>query len=229
MNEAIILAGGYPGSARQEASTLPNFMQLIKGKPFLDYIIRYLKKEGVQKIVFALGYQQLFIREYLTQHENCTSFVFSIEEKRMGTGGAIAMALPYCKNENITILNGDILFKVPLNLLLKSHLKHKAVCTVALKPMYGSCRYGLVEMDARHVIYSFQEKQFFKVGLINGGVYILNQKAFLQNAPEGPFSFENDFLKKQVIHQNIFGEVREDYYADVEERTDRQKAEIELS
>jgi len=229
MKEAIILAGGYPGTLMQDSGSLPNFMQLIKGKPFLDYIIKYLKKEGIQKIVFALGYQHRFIQEYLTQHENCTSFVFSIEEKRMGTGGAVALAMKYCNEENIAILNGDILFKVPLNILLKSHLKHSAICTIALKPMFGSCRYGLVEMDAQHMIYSFQEKQFFKVGLINGGVYILNKKEFLQLTQPGPFSFESDFLKIQVGHHKIFGEVREDYYIDVEEKNDRQKAAIELS
>jgi D-glycero-alpha-D-manno-heptose 1-phosphate guanylyltransferase len=48
------------------------------------------------------------------------------------------------------------------------HTKHESDCTLLLKPMENFDRYGVVELNEDDSIKSFEEKKFYKKGLING-------------------------------------------------------------
>ena len=45
------------------------------------------------------------------------------------------------------------------------------------------------------VKYNFKEKQFDEAGLINGGVYLIDKKNFLEGDMREKFSFEKDYWK----------------------------------
>ena len=52
IKEAIILAGGLGTRLRSVVSELPKCMAPVAGKPFLDYVINYLEKEGIKNLFF---------------------------------------------------------------------------------------------------------------------------------------------------------------------------------
>ncbi len=115
----------------------------------------------------------------------------------MGTGGAIKLSGKKASDHNVLVCNGDTLFKIELQKLNNVHLKHHADCTLCLKPMNNFERYGVVEIDNDASIKSFQEKQFYEAGLINGGVYALNIQKFLEeDLPE-------NFLLRKTILKNM--------------------------
>jgi D-glycero-alpha-D-manno-heptose 1-phosphate guanylyltransferase len=75
-------------------------------------------------------------------------------------------------------------------------------------------RYGVVEVENERIV-SFKEKQFYKEGLINGGVYLLNKTRFLQRALPKKFSFETDYLQAFAHEKNFYGSIQNGYFIDI--------------
>ena len=228
IKEAIILAGGLGTRLRSVVANLPKCMAPVAGNPFLYYVINHLQNEGVNKLIFSVGYKNESIVNYIKEEFPDINYDFSIEKEPLGTGGAIKFALKKVKEENIIVCNGDTLFKIRVNELGNIHLQNNSNCTLCLKPMYNFDRYGVVELGDGGLITSFKEKRFYKEGLINGGVYALNCKKFLElNLPE-KFSFEKDYLEKFIDKEKMYGLVQNEYFIDIGIPEDYQRAQEEL-
>lgn len=228
IKEAIILAGGLGTRLRSVVSDLPKCMAPVNGKPFLYFVIEHLKNQGVDKFIFSLGYKHEMIETWLKEQYSILNMQYSIEEEPLGTGGAIKLACGLATEKNVLILNGDTLFKVDVNELSAFHNTCGADCTLSLKPMHNFNRYGVVEMNNDHSISSFKEKQQYKSGLINGGVYVLNIPGFLQEDLPQKFSFEKDYLELYFDKRKMFGIVQDEYFIDIGIPEDFERAGKEL-
>lgn len=226
--EAIILAGGLGTRLRSVVAGLPKCMAPVAGKPFLHFVIEYLLEQGIDKIIFSLGYKSEMIIDYVNEQYPMLSKQFSIEEEPLGTGGAIKLACSVSTEKNVLILNGDTLYKVNINVLVDFHNNNEADCSLALKPMKDFDRYGVVVLNKDNSIASFKEKQFYPEGLINGGVYILNREKFLKESLPQKFSFENDYLEKYFDKRKMYGQIQDEYFIDIGIPEDYEKAESEL-
>ena len=230
--EVIILAGGLGTRLRSVVSEVPKCMAPISDKPFLWYLLKYLTRFDISRVVLSVGYLKEVIFNWI---ETCRSefpFVidYSVEESPLGTGGGIKLALSKILSKEAIILNGDTFFDVDLNLLLKTHQKQmSANITIALKTMEKFDRYGTVEADGDGKILQFNEKKPCKRGVINGGIYIINKKATIfEDLPE-KFSFETKVLQKYCGEKgSIYGVIQEGYFIDIGVPEDYIKANIEL-
>lgn len=226
--EAIILAGGLGTRLRSVVSDVPKCMAPVAGKPFLHYIIKHFKKQGVDKFIFSLCYKHEMIEAWLNEQYPLMFMQTSVEEEPLGTGGAVKLACTMATEKNILILNGDTLFNVDVKKLFAFHKTNEADCTLSLKPMQDFNRYGVVELNKDHSISSFKEKQQYKNGLINGGVYVLNRDNFLQEDLPQKFSFEKDFLEQYLNKRKMYGVVQDEYFIDIGIPEDYEKAQREL-
>lgn len=62
--QALILAGGRGTRLSPITDTIPKPMVEFHGRPFLEYLIEYLKEQGFQKIVLMLGYLPQTVIDY---------------------------------------------------------------------------------------------------------------------------------------------------------------------
>jgi D-glycero-alpha-D-manno-heptose 1-phosphate guanylyltransferase len=228
IKEAIILAGGLGTRLRNAVPDLPKCMASVAGRPFLFYVINYLRSQGIEKFIFSLGYKHEVIEEYLNTQFSTLDYQCSIEEEPIGTGGAIQLACKIATAKNVLITNGDTLFKVDIEKLSSFHLEHVADCTLSLKPMKDFDRYGVVELNKKNAINSFKEKQFYSSGLINGGVYNLNVERFLSENLPAKFSFEKDYLEKLHSKRKFYGVIQDSYFIDIGIPEDYNRAQKEL-
>jgi D-glycero-alpha-D-manno-heptose 1-phosphate guanylyltransferase len=229
VKEAIILAGGLGTRLRDAVPDLPKCMAPVAGRPFLSFVIDSLRMEGIEHFIFSLGYKANLIERYLEEQYPTLDFVTVVEKEALGTGGAIQLACTEAASENVLIANGDTLFKIKLNELGRFHFSHKAECTIALKPKENFDRYGAVELDNNGFIISFKEKQFYKSGLINGGIYLLNVPQFLQRSLPEKFSFEKDYLEVYAGKKILAGVKQDGYFIDIGIPEDFNKAQSELA
>ena len=81
IKEAIILAGGLGTRLRTVVSDLPKCMAPVAGKPFLFFVIEYLKDQGVDQFIFSLGYKSEMIIDYLNEQYPNLHKQYSIEEE----------------------------------------------------------------------------------------------------------------------------------------------------
>jgi len=226
--EAIILAGGEGTRLQSTVPGIPKTLAPVNGRPFLDYILNELIQSGIQRFIFAIGKEHSQIVDHLQTQYSHLDQVLVLEEKPLGTGGAIMKALQHCKENTVAIVNGDTLFKVKLDKMASFHHMCGAECTLALKPMKSFSRYGEVKLNRDYSIASFHEKTQVSEGLINGGFYLLNKRLFLENELNGEFSFEADYLEKKIGQRRIFGVVQDGYFIDIGVPEDYFRAQDEI-
>jgi D-glycero-alpha-D-manno-heptose 1-phosphate guanylyltransferase len=227
ITEAIVLAGGLGTRLQSEVPELPKSLAPVAGRPFLAYLLDYAKKQGIGKFIFALGHKSSAIEAFVKQYLPEGSYIFSVEGEPLGTGGAIYQAGKQISTPDAIVLNADTYFGISLLNLSIIHELRKAACTIALKPMNSANRYGSVDVY-KQVITAFSEKRQNSSGLINGGVYALSIPAFLQKTFSKSFSFEKDYLEKEVSSHRIMGMVSDAYFIDIGIPEEYQRAQTEL-
>ena len=215
IREAIILAGGLGTRLRTAVPDLPKCMAPVGGRPFIGYITDYYRRAGIERFIFALGYKSAAFEEFFEREFPHGGYDISLEATPLGTGGAIRQACTLAAESSVLILNGDTFFGIDLSTLTEFHATHAADCSLCLKPMQDFDRFGVVELDAGARVRQFREKQAYRSGLINGGVYALNREHFLQEELPPVFSFEKDYLEKKLETRRIFGLQQDGYFIDI--------------
>lgn len=226
--EVIILAGGFGTRLQSVVKDVPKPMADINGTPFLSFIMDYLIGQNVNKVLLSVGYKYEAIMTYFGSKYKNIDIQYIIEDKPIGTGGAIKKACQCTEGDDVIVLNGDTFFCLDLNKMLRFHYEQGADITIAIKPMKNVERYNTLILDKNKVI-EFQDKMFREFGYINGGVYIISKKIF-EPFQEGKefFSFEIDFLKKKCLCLNFFAFISNSYFIDIGIPEDYKKAVKEL-
>ena len=226
--EAIILAGGLGTRLKGVISDIPKPMAPVANKPFLVYILDYLKEQGIERVILSVGYKYEVIEDFFGNNYKGMELLYSVENNPLGTGGGIRLAIDKLNTNETFVINGDTFFDVNLEQQEKIAFVEKSNLCLALKPMSKFDRYGSVAVE-NNIITSFVEKQFVENGLINGGVYWL-KKSFLESFNSGQkFSFEQDLMEKQVINGTLSAYVSDTYFIDIGIPEDYKKANIDFS
>ena len=227
--EAIILAGGLGTRLKDAVPLLPKSLAPVNGRPFIGYILDYLQTQGITKFIFALGYKSAMIESFLKTDYPELRYAISFEDEPLGTGGAIAKAMHLAKSEMVFVTNGDTLYKASLHPLVAQMQGHSCSACLCLKPMQHFSRYGTVEINEAGLLTSFNEKQYCKDGLINGGIYLINKSRFLTTIGASvKFSFEEQFLLPAVKQNALCGVIDNGYFIDIGIPEDFERASAEL-
>ena len=220
--EVIILAGGLGTRLRSVVQEVPKCMAPVGGRPLLSYLLDWLKMHSVDHVVFSVGYLKEQIIEYIQGEQWPFTYDFSIEETPLGTGGGIRLALDYCRERRVYVLNGDSFFPVDLQ-----QMPCTGALTLALQRMRHFDRYGAVSLSGTRIT-AFQEKKYCEEGFINGGVYALRRDRLdLKPFPE-KFSFEKEVLEPMAKSGQLEGWDGDSYFIDIGIPEDYGRAQWEI-
>ena len=224
--QAIILAGGFGTRLAHIVANLPKPMAPINGVPFLNYVLTYLHRQGIESVVLAVGYKRNDIIDHYGSRFSDISITYSIEDEPLGTGGAIKKALDVCTGDDVFIINGDTYFEVDLKKMGDYHKEVNGDITIATKQLEKFDRYGTVNSQNGRII-RFMEKQYLDVGRINGGIYVMKKDIF-NNFDRSKFSFEKDFLETELERLKIMEYPADGYFIDIGVPADYERAQTEL-
>ena len=214
--EAIILAGGFGTRLQQVVSDLPKAMALVNGRPFIEYLLNYLRGQGIAKFIFSVGYKKETIEAHLGDQFKNIPIDYAIEKEPLGTGGGIKNAFKLVEGNSAFVLNGDSMFRMGMGALSKLHTDTKADITLALRYLEDTERFGSVKINDDKRITGFSEKGSESgPGYINGGIYLINKSyLFTQNFPE-KFSIEKDCFERYCLESRFFGFPSKGYFLDI--------------
>ena len=217
---AIVLAGGFGTRLRDVVKDVPKPMANVAGRPFLEYIFKYLKAYGVKNVLLSIGYLHEVIEDHFLDSYDGIQISYFVEDTPLGTGGAIKAGIERLSEiglstKEVIVLNGDTFFDVDLKALSEYHTEKGSDFTLALRPMIKSDRFGTVDISESGRITGFKEKTYFEYGLINGGVYLLNTNLLRNTNLTGSFSLEKDFLEKYQNSCALYGLVFQEYFIDI--------------
>jgi D-glycero-alpha-D-manno-heptose 1-phosphate guanylyltransferase len=214
--EAIVLAGGLGSRLKTVVSDRPKPMAEINGKPFLEYLLRYLNTQKITRVIFSVGHKHEMISNYFENSFLGMEICYAIEYEPLGTGGGIQNALREAKEERTFILNGDTFFPVNMSSMIQLADNENTDLLIALHQTNEKNRYGTIHIGEKGRILKFEEKSATqKSDFINGGIYLLKAADFLKLGFPEKFSFEKDYLEKYVEFQRFFGILFNDYFIDI--------------
>ncbi len=208
----VVLAGGMGTRIRHLLPDLPKPLAPVFGHPFLEWILRFLSKQGLRRVVLSTGYLAEKIQYFIESRKSQTLDISCVEEKMpLGTAGGVLNALDKSGEdfEIVLVLNGDSLVLADLMPLLNS-LQDQSIDAAILGVEVGDAlRYGTLKFGNDGLLVGFEEKKP-GAGVINAGVYLFRKKALENFTREKSLSFETevfpkmlaDKLKIQVITSN---------------------------
>jgi UTP-glucose-1-phosphate uridylyltransferase len=146
--QALVLCGGLGTRLREAVPDRPKAMAPIRGKPFLEILLRSLKRRGVGDVVLATGHLGNQIEDYF-EDGRCWDLAirYSREPEPLGTGGAVKLAEPLLR-DRFLILNGDTFVDFDPAALEARMDAADASLVLALRRVDDASRYGAVDVDA---------------------------------------------------------------------------------
>jgi len=218
--DAIILAGGEGRRLRSVVGGVPKPLAAVDGRPFLDILLSQLDKSRcVGKVVLAVGYKA---ERIIDSYRGCSAFgfdiEFSIEEKLLGTGGAINKAVGYTNTGQVLVMNGDSYTQLDIAELVDTHGQNRAKLTIVLTKTADTSRYGNVHIDAQNRIISFEEKRQTNTrGFISAGIYIFRRELFDSVESDRVISVEEELFPAFLAKHkgDVYGYVADGKFIDI--------------
>lgn len=116
---AVVLCGGLGSRVQHLFPELPKSLFPVLGKPFLHWLLMWLFKQSVRRIILAAGHKGESIRVRIPDFEDEMPVRISIlvEDEPLGRGGALLRCLPHVREERLLVVNGDTSTLLDLDLL----------------------------------------------------------------------------------------------------------------
>ena len=170
--QALILAGGEGTRLRPLTSTVPKPVVPLVDRPFIAFMLDWLRGHGVEDVVISCGFMAAGVHNVLGDGSAYGVRLRYVEEPEpLGTGGAVKFAEPLL-DERFLVLNGDVLTDIDLTAQLAEHDRAGARATLALVPVEDPSAYGLVRLGDGGAVSEFVEKPSpdrIDTNLINAG------------------------------------------------------------
>jgi mannose-1-phosphate guanylyltransferase len=216
--QALILAGGEGTRLRPLTSTIAKPVVPLVGRPFIAYMLEWLRRHGVDDVILGCGFMADSVRDVLGDGAALGIRLRYLEEPEpLGTGGALKFAEDLL-DERFFMLNGDVLADLDLGAQLRQHEQTEARATIALYPVEDPSAYGLVSLTAGNAVREFIEKpgaDALSTNLINAGAYILERDVLDGMPPAGTnVSIEREVFPA-LVGRGLYGYEASGYWLDI--------------
>ena len=195
----MILAAGRGTRLGPLGLAVPKVLVEVGGDPLLARHLRYLEREGVNRVVVNVHHLAEQIQHFAREYDGGVELVVVGEPELLGTAGGVRNALPHLGPRSFLVLYGDVLIEESLAPLVAAHERSGAVATVTVYESSETEGKGVVEVDENDYVRRFVEKRANpKPGLVNAGLYVV-EPDLVAALPSGTASdFGHDVLPQAV-------------------------------
>ena len=199
---AIILAAG---KGTRMKSKIVKVMHPLGGLPMVSWPVNTAREAGASSIVLVTGHQSEKVQDFF---EGRSDVRFAVQEEQLGTGHAVACALPALLGFSgmVLILCGDVplISTATLKAMVKQHRSRHAVITVLTADFAQPNGYGRIVKDGDGFIKRIVEEKDAtdaerRITEINSGIYCV----------------ESDFLTVAIPNLKNDNAQREYYLTDI--------------
>lgn len=171
--DVIILSGGKGTRVKKYTKEIPKCLIKIKGKPFLYYQLRYLKKYKIRNVIISTCYLSYKIKEYVKKNINFLNIKIIDDVKPLGTGGAINKSLKYLK-KNFFVIYGDSYLNFNLNRMANK----TNFAIMAIYKNDNKFDRSNVKINNTNIIYDKSNKIKNDLNYIDYGISYVNKEVF---------------------------------------------------
>jgi NDP-sugar pyrophosphorylase family protein len=198
--DAIVLCGGAGLRLKSITGETPKALADITGRPFLEILLRQLRRNNFQRVILAVGYQGEMIRSQFGARAFGLSLDYSVEKNPLGTAGALRQAVELVGTDSVLILNGDSYTPADLQGCVSEHREGKPDLTVVVVPRDGRDDCGLVALGPRGNVIGFKEKQSSSGNLyLNAGIYLAARSLLCEIPVPVNLSLEEQLIPQWLV------------------------------
>jgi mannose-1-phosphate guanylyltransferase len=215
--QALVLAGGEGTRLRPLTYTTPKPVMPLAGRPFLSFMLDWLRDHGVDEVILSCGFMSDGVKRVLGDIYDGMRLRYVVEDEPLGTAGPVRLALDEgVLEERLLILNGDVLTDIDLTEELDQHARTEARATLALYAVEDTASYGVVLTDADGRVTDFIEKADGEPpsNRINAGAYVIDRSVAEAIPPGRAVSFEREIFPG-LVDNGLFGYLAEGYWIDI--------------
>lgn len=209
-----MLAGGAGTRLRGVVTGTPKPLVPVCGRPFLEWLLLSLRRQGVTRVILSTGY----LADVVEAHFGATFAGIALEYSRetipLGTGGAARAAFQLARGRRVFLLNGDSYCHFDLGRLEQAFDATGARAAMWLVDRAPSVGSGAVMTDRDGRVTSFVEKVDGATGYTNAGVYLIEGEALSGFRSEPPLSMERDVLPK-FVEEGLYAILGDDFLVDI--------------
>ena len=199
MPDAIVLCGGAGLRLRSVTRGAPKSMASVAGRPFLELLLRQLRRNGFDRVILAAGYRNKSISSHFGACALGLQVAYSTEASPLGTVGAARQAAEMVESDDVLIMNGDSYTNADLRKFVADYRESGADVSVVVVPGDGRIDCGAVRVDQNGRVIRFDEKEGCATGrYINSGIYMAS-RSILDGIPDAvEISLERELFPQWV-------------------------------
>jgi len=214
--QAVILAGGLGTRLRPITHTIPKPMIEAGSRPFLHHMIELMRDNGIIDIILLVGHLYEQIEKYFGQGQRYSVNIdYSIEEKLLGTGGAVINAREKLQSE-FMVLNGDTYLPIDYRRLIRrwQEVRDNSDAIVVLYDNHHPL--GPPNVAARKDrITAYNKTDSAGMQYIDAGVQIFKRNVFDRFSVKKVISLENEIFPELIDRDRLAAYITETPFYDM--------------
>lgn len=216
--DAIVLVGGKGTRLRPLTINTPKPMLPTAGFPFLQHLLARIRQAGMRHVVLGTSYKAEVFEEFFGSGEDFGLEIdYVVEDKALGTGGAIRNVADKLRFDTAMVFNGDILAGTDLKALLEAHEDKRADVTLHLVRVGDPRAFGCVPTDSSGRVQAFLEKtEDPPTNQVNAGCYVFSRETIEAIPCDRVVSVERETFPQLLEEgRRVFGHVDSSYWRDM--------------
>jgi NDP-sugar pyrophosphorylase family protein len=155
---------------------VPKALVRIRSKPLLQWVIKWLSRNGVRDLVIGVAYEKEKIMDYFGDGSRFgVRIKYSVHTVEGGTAEGFRRAIErHVNDQTFLAMNGDELTNLNVGKLYELHASSGAVATVAVTPFKSP--FGIVRLDFNDRVVDFEEKVMIPDTYVSIGVYAFQRE-----------------------------------------------------
>jgi mannose-1-phosphate guanylyltransferase len=215
--QALVLAGGEGTRLRPLTQTVPKPVMPLAGRPFLTFMLDWLRGHGVDDVLLSCGFLAHAVEDVLGEEHEGMRLRYVHEDEPLGTAGPVRLAADEgMLDDRFLVLNGDVLTDMNLTAEIARHEQTGAAGTLALIEVDDVSSFGVVPTNDAGEVLEFREKSPgpAPTNRINAGAYVL-ERSVVDLIPAGrSVSFELEVFP-QLVGNGLYGWDADGYWIDI--------------
>jgi mannose-1-phosphate guanylyltransferase len=187
--KAVIQSGGKGTRLLPYTMVLPKPLMPVGGKPVLELLLKWLRRNGTSEAYVTTGHLGDLIRSFCGDGRQWDlRITYTSETEPLGTVGALGL-LRDKLDCTFLVVNGDVLTDLNLSAFANFHRMHGGALTIATASRSVRIDFGILE-DTNGRVTRFKEKPIL-THLVSTGIYCM-EPSILDHIPVGvPFGFDD--------------------------------------
>ena len=224
--KAVILAGGLGTRLQPYTNSLPKPMLLLGEKPILEYLIEWVRKNGVKEIVLCVSYLRKKIEDYFQDGKRFgVKIEYAVSSKPLATAGQLKTAEKFI-DDTFVCLYGDSIYNFSLRSMIAQHKKSKSSVTMCLYDYKFNLKYGVINTVNNGRVISWSEKPEYSAK-INMGCYIMEPEVFRLIPKNKSYGMDDTIRKILARKMKVSSMISKKGFIDIGDKDTYEKANNE--